>query len=274
MIRFFTFFLSFYSSLLPALADGVCFAPHHHHHHNEHTHVHCEDEHGVVGGRALTREMIHTELSSVRAVHPEGAALNQHPYHPRRMEAHLEAGLAEGENMTSRTLPRINQKNVKLAGQRHPVTGIVFNERGMPVFDNVAVFDVMISREVAIIKIKGSHMKCATQSLNEAIRSGKLKKMTPVRDTKITERYRDNIVTQAEKQWGQTEPERVERIERLIKNMDADHVHELQLGGVDELSALSMLDKGINRSVGVQLMHQLKHLPEGTRITRIIEEKK
>ena len=35
--------------VLPALADGVCFAPHHHHH-NEHTHVHCEDEHGVVGG--------------------------------------------------------------------------------------------------------------------------------------------------------------------------------------------------------------------------------
>ena len=49
MIRFFTFLLSFYMCVFPALADGVCFAPHHHHH-NEHLHVHCEDEHGVVGG--------------------------------------------------------------------------------------------------------------------------------------------------------------------------------------------------------------------------------
>ena len=50
------------------------------------------------------------------------------------------------------------------------------------------------------------------------------------------------------------------------------HLHELQLGGADHLSALTMLDKGVNRSVGPQIRHQLKDLPSGTKISRVLEK--
>ena len=102
---------------------------------------------------------------------------------------------------------------------------------------------------------------------------GKLFKVAaPIRDPKLTDNYRRGIVSQAQKQWGATDPGRVQRIERLMKGLHADHLHELQLGGIDHVSALTMLDKQVNMSVGSQIMHQLKGLPDGTRITSVLEK--
>ncbi|MCB5200598.1 HNH endonuclease [Loktanella sp. TSTF-M6] len=46
----------------------------------------------------------------------------------------------EGD-VTSTTVPPYNAKNVPLAGQRHPNTGVVFDQRGFPVFDDFTVYD-------------------------------------------------------------------------------------------------------------------------------------
>ena len=51
--------------------------------------------------------------------------------------------------------------------------------------------------------------------------------------------------------------------------MDVDHIHDLQLGGKDTMSNLQMLNKGVNRSVGPQVQHQVKNVPVGTKIKKI-----
>ncbi|QKD03001.1 hypothetical protein EB235_17060 [Mesorhizobium loti R88b] len=50
---------------------------------------------------------------------------------------------------------------------------------------------------------------------------------------------------------------------------DVDHVHDLQLGGSEGISNMAILDRSVNRSLGPQIHHRIKHLPHGTRITKI-----
>ena len=65
------------------------------------------------------------------------ARFNQIPYAPRAIENLLQTKYGIN-SVTSSTMPKTNAKNVKLAGARHKETGIVFNERGMPIFDDIA----------------------------------------------------------------------------------------------------------------------------------------
>jgi RHS repeat-associated protein len=51
---------------------------------------------------------------------------------------------------------------------------------------------------------------------------------------------------------------------------DVDHIVDLQLGGADDVSNMSALFRGVNRSLGPQIYHQIKDLPVGTRITRVL----
>ncbi|QNK82399.1 HNH endonuclease signature motif containing protein [Nakamurella sp. PAMC28650] len=51
----------------------------------------------------------------------------------------------------------------------------------------------------------------------------------------------------------------------VTKDQDVDHIHELQLGGRDELGNVQALDRSVNRSVGSQIRHQIKDHVEGTR---------
>ncbi|OJH42805.1 hypothetical protein [Cystobacter ferrugineus] len=53
------------------------------------------------------------------------------------------------------------------------------------------------------------------------------------------------------------------------KDHDVDHMHDLQLGGADEVLNMNPLDKSVNRSLGSQIHHQIKNLPEGTRVGKI-----
>ncbi|SUX21942.1 Protein of uncharacterised function (DUF1557) [Cardiobacterium valvarum] len=51
-------------------------------------------------------------------------------------------------NVTSTTVPPVNMKNVRLAGKRHPETGVPFDLKGFPIFDKYAKFDTKIEYSV------------------------------------------------------------------------------------------------------------------------------
>ena len=78
--------------------------------------------------------------------------------------------------VSSSTVPVPTMKNVKLAGQRHPKTGVVFDIRGYSILDDVAKYDTKIPMEVARIKNARNHMRAATRSLREDIQKGKVDK--------------------------------------------------------------------------------------------------
>jgi RHS repeat-associated protein len=56
---------------------------------------------------------------------------------------------------------------------------------------------------------------------------------------------------------------------KLDSATDADHIHDLQLGGADTIENMQGLNKSVNRSLGSQIQSKIKDLPEGTRIDRV-----
>lgn len=48
-------------------------------------------------------------------------------------------------NISSTTVPPFSAPNARLAGQAHPRTNIVFDQRGFPIFDDVARYDTRFS---------------------------------------------------------------------------------------------------------------------------------
>jgi len=51
--------------------------------------------------------------------------------------------------------------------------------------------------------------------------------------------------------------------------MDVDHLHDLQLSGLDDVSNLWLLDREVNRGLGRQIWKQIKGLPDGAIIENI-----
>lgn len=100
-----------------------------------------------------------------------GDATLKAPYNPRGVRNDFEAMYGK-EAIEASTVPASNAKNVKLAGQRHPESGIVFNERGCPTFDPVLEFDTIIPHEIALIKDRGLHMQASMKQLKDSILSG------------------------------------------------------------------------------------------------------
>ncbi|WP_303013700.1 HNH endonuclease, partial [Rodentibacter pneumotropicus] len=78
-------------------------------------------------------------------------------------------------NVKSTTVPPDSAKNVKLAGKKHPVTGVPFDNKGFPIFDKYSAFDTRVNIE----KFRGlsykEQMKEATKDLAQAIRKGQIK---------------------------------------------------------------------------------------------------
>jgi filamentous hemagglutinin len=62
---------------------------------------------------------------------------------------------------------------VGLAGARHP-SGVVFDQRGFPIFDDVAAFDTKLSGSVAGVKSRPLHFMEAARALSDAIRRGQV----------------------------------------------------------------------------------------------------
>jgi hypothetical protein len=60
--------------------------------------------------------------------------------------------------------------------------------------------------------------------------------------------------------------------QKIPKNHDVDHIQDLQLGGKDTTENMAPLDLSVNRSLGSQIYHQIRELPIGTIIDRVIIE--
>ena len=97
-------------------------------------------------------------------------AANKVPYNPRAMESLL---ARDGSKITSSTLPKSNAKNVKLAGTRDSKTGIVFDQKGFPIFDDVAKAEVRISGDLSHMR-PDMHKRMATRQLRKEILEGKI----------------------------------------------------------------------------------------------------
>ena len=91
-----------------------------------------------------------------------------------------------------------------------------------------------------------------------------------VRDDNLTRAHRKNLLKRAESMWGATEPKRVEALKNTLKTKEVDHIQDLQVNGLDNPFNFGMLDATVNRSLGPQIMHQLKNVPEGTKIKEVI----
>ena len=74
-------------------------------------------------------------------------------------------------NITSTTVPPYSAKNVHLAGKRHPVTGIVYDQRGFPIFDDVAQFDTRLPTSEFRNASYETQMRMATRDLRSTLDS-------------------------------------------------------------------------------------------------------
>ena len=88
-------------------------------------------------------------------------------YDPRAWRKHYEE-FYEGK-VTSTTVPPYSAPNVHLAGSRHPVTGIVFDQRCFPIFDDVAKYDTRLPSDEFKAASYQSQMRMATRDLRDQI---------------------------------------------------------------------------------------------------------
>lgn len=54
-------------------------------------------------------------------------------------------------------------------------------------------------------------------------------------------------------------------IDSIPKGKDVDHIIDLQLGGVEDIINMQLLDSSVNRSLGKQIQLQIKKYPIGTK---------
>jgi hypothetical protein len=97
-------------------------------------------------------------------------ARNKMPYDPRAVEQLLKLNK---QGVVSHTIPEFTAKNAKLAGQRHPDTGIVFDQKGFPIFDDVAKVETRITGDLSKMT-PDAHMRAATRKLREDVLAGKV----------------------------------------------------------------------------------------------------
>ncbi len=97
------------------------------------------------------------------------AHLDRGPYNPRTMLRMLESHYRE---VHPHTLLRAGERNAHLAGSRHPTTGVPFDARGFPIFDEHVVFETRVTESLRS-GISVSHMKEGTRHLRQLIRQGK-----------------------------------------------------------------------------------------------------
>jgi hypothetical protein len=109
------------------------------------------------------------------------------------------------------------------------------------------------------------------RALSDLAERGKLKKaLNPViRNPSVARQYKNLLVRRAYELFGKNEPARFESLRNKILSMHADHLQDLQLSGLDDLSNLWLLDADVNVGIGRQIWQQIKDLPSGTQISNI-----
>lgn len=100
---------------------------------------------------------------------------------------------------------------------------------------------------------------------------GKLRKApNPVsRDPSVTRQYKNDLIRRAYDMYGKTDPEKFQSLRARILELHPDHIHELQLSGLDDSCNLWLLDADVNIGIGRQIWQQIRNLPDGTIIDRI-----
>jgi hypothetical protein len=91
-----------------------------------------------------------------------------------------------------------------------------------------------------------------------------------VRDKNLTDKHRQKLKDYARDMWSATDPQKAEAFKNMLKTKEVDHIQDLQVNGLDNAFNFGMLDATVNRSLGSQIMHQLKKVPEGTKIKEVI----
>ncbi len=99
--------------------------------------------HILSSGRRWARSHCRKEIRRQRQFCRCGIRQIPVPYHSRNIRSNLEQRYGK-ENITSSTVPPSNGKNVKLADQRHPKTGVPFDGKGFPNFEKHVKYDTKL----------------------------------------------------------------------------------------------------------------------------------
>lgn len=79
-------------------------------------------------------------------------------------------------NIVSKTVPPMSMPNVKLAGKKHPVTGVPFDVKGFPIFDNIAKYDTRLNINQFRASSYNEQMRMATRDLYKHLGEDGIKK--------------------------------------------------------------------------------------------------
>jgi len=135
----------------------------------------------VTGPALRALKPVRTNTCLEKLITIEADVINKAPYNPRSWEQHLQSQYGR-EMIETHTLPRFSEPNVKLAGQQHPVSGVVFDQRGYPYFDSISVFELKLTKPLSMDFVSGkemadltskTHRQMATQMMRDAWNEGK-----------------------------------------------------------------------------------------------------
>ena len=115
------------------------------------------------------------------------------------------------------------------------------------------------------------HFLRKVRALQELAAQGSLIKVSNVsRDPQVTRAYKSNLIQRVWQQYAHNPEFRDSAIRRIRSSLQADHIHELQLGGADTWQNLQLMHSFTNWNVGSQqIWQQIRNLPSGTLITGI-----
>ena len=63
---------------------------------------------------------------------------------------------------------------MRYAGRKHPDSGVVFDHKGFPIFDDIAKYDTRLDQKAFYATDRIGQMRMATRDLREQINSGKI----------------------------------------------------------------------------------------------------
>ena len=70
--------------------------------------------------------------------------------------------------------------------------------------------------------------------------------------------FKDHLIRAAYDKYNSADPQKFARLRDRITSMDADHIQDFQLGGLDEFSNIWLLDREVNQGLGPQIWQQIK----------------
>jgi hypothetical protein len=93
------------------------------------------------------------------------------------------------------------------------------------------------------------------------------------RDPQLTRTWKADLIRRIYRQYGAVNPEFAAAArQRVLTQLDADHIHDLQLGGPDTAANLWLLDSTTNRVMGTrQIWPQIRRLPDNTPIRIVVD---